>query len=231
MAKMRTPEEEQATKEALFQVSARVFLRDGYEATSMKTLAEEAGCTTGKFYSNFSGKQEILTMLIQKLLMKNCEEAVRYAKKSGDALLGIAVFYALIYRGSALYENLKEIYCEGLRMPEARLVAEQMVLEILQASMLADKPSTKNQNLLEGTEMQLAFKIATGSIPDILSNINIIAEEEREQAFLSILMRMLATDEETCRDMIKRVQKEDSHIRDKAYDVMVKLLEGKKRRK
>ena len=229
MAKTRTPEQEQATKDALFQISARVFLRDGYAETSMKTLAEEAGCTTGKFYSNFSGKQEILSMLMSNLLKKNCEEAVRYADKTGDACFGMAVFYALIYRGSSLYENLREIYCEGLGIQETKQVAEQMSAEIIQAA--SKRNDSEQYEDFQNPEMKLALKTAVSAIPTLLLNIHTIAEEQREQVFMCTLLRILSRDEETCLDIIKRVRKEDSHIRDKAYDVMVKLLEGRKRRR
>ena len=81
MARQRTPEAERKTKEALFLAGARAFLRDGYEATSMKSLAEEAGCTTGKYYCYYSGKPELLKELLTVLFEKNRREAQRFAER------------------------------------------------------------------------------------------------------------------------------------------------------
>ncbi len=47
MANHRTKEQEQALRDELLRVSIRTFLRDGYEQTTMKQLAEAAKCTTG----------------------------------------------------------------------------------------------------------------------------------------------------------------------------------------
>ena len=58
MAIARTPEEEQAVRDNLVSICAKVFLRDGYSKVTMKSLSDEAGCTTGKFYSNFAGKPD-----------------------------------------------------------------------------------------------------------------------------------------------------------------------------
>ena len=77
MAIARTPEEEQAVKDSLISICAEVFLRDGYSNVTMKSLSEEAGCTTGKFYSNFTGKPEILRILIGKLVRMNYKEAAK----------------------------------------------------------------------------------------------------------------------------------------------------------
>lgn len=224
MAKTRTPAEEQATKEALFLVGARAFLRDGYGATSMKTLAEEAGCTTGKFYSNFSGKQEILSMLMETLLRKNSEEAVRYAKKSGDVIMGMTVFFDLIYRGSALYDNLREIYCEGLKPENSGAIAEQMLFKIREA--VVENASLNDVD----ADMLYAYRCIIGALSNMLINLSILPEERREEVFLVNILCMLGLSKEEAGRYLQLVKKEDSRIRDKAYDVMVKLLEGRRRR-
>lgn len=43
----------------IIETAKRVFTRDGLEKASMRTIAKEAGCTTGAIYPYFSGKEEI----------------------------------------------------------------------------------------------------------------------------------------------------------------------------
>lgn len=61
MAKIKaTRAERQAqTKESLIIVARRMFLRDGYAATSLDKVALEAGFSKGAVYSNFAGKEEL----------------------------------------------------------------------------------------------------------------------------------------------------------------------------
>lgn len=67
MANCRTPEQELSAREELLAACTRVFLSEGFEQATMKRLAEEAHCSTGRFYSNFTGKHHILRCLWSKL--------------------------------------------------------------------------------------------------------------------------------------------------------------------
>ncbi len=78
MAVARTEEKVKETREAILKVCNRVLLKDGYETVSMKMLAEAAGFTTGKIYSNFTGKPEILSLLGEKY--------IAIAKLHGEAI-------------------------------------------------------------------------------------------------------------------------------------------------
>ena len=84
MAIARTPEEEQVVRDNLIATCAKVFLRDGYSKVTMKSLADEAGCTTGKFYSNFAGKPEILRVLMEKLTRTTYNETMKLLAKESD---------------------------------------------------------------------------------------------------------------------------------------------------
>lgn len=56
----RTRAERQAeTVRALTDAAAELFLRDGYTATSVSTVAAQAGLTTGALYANFGGKASL----------------------------------------------------------------------------------------------------------------------------------------------------------------------------
>jgi AcrR family transcriptional regulator len=58
-------EETQArTRAQLLRAANRLFLRDGYVATALTTIAAEAGVTKGAVYSNFESKEDLFLALL-----------------------------------------------------------------------------------------------------------------------------------------------------------------------
>ena len=111
MAIARTPEEEQAVRDNLIAVCASVFLRDGYSKSTMKSLSDEAGCTTGKFYSNFSGKPEILSVLMEKFERTNYREAVRLLGAENDSEINkIVLFFVMQYEICHVNDKIRELF-------------------------------------------------------------------------------------------------------------------------
>lgn len=44
----------------------RLFKHDGFHATSLDLIADEAGCTKGAVYSNFDGKEDLLLAVYER---------------------------------------------------------------------------------------------------------------------------------------------------------------------
>jgi AcrR family transcriptional regulator len=59
MARLTRAESRARTREQLVATATELFLRDGYAATSLDAVADEAGYSKGAIYSNFSGKDEL----------------------------------------------------------------------------------------------------------------------------------------------------------------------------
>jgi AcrR family transcriptional regulator len=59
-------ERQAQTREALLDAAARVFVRRGFQASSVEEITAEAGYTRGAFYSNFSSKEELFVELLHK---------------------------------------------------------------------------------------------------------------------------------------------------------------------
>lgn len=60
-----TREESKArTRQELLRAASRLFLRNGFVATSLSDIAEEAGLTKGAVYSNFESKEELFLALL-----------------------------------------------------------------------------------------------------------------------------------------------------------------------
>jgi AcrR family transcriptional regulator len=62
-----TRDESQArTRAELLRAASRLFLRDGYAATSLAAIAEEAAVTKGAVYSNFESKEDLFLALLRE---------------------------------------------------------------------------------------------------------------------------------------------------------------------
>jgi AcrR family transcriptional regulator len=54
------------TRERLIDAARTIFLQKGFAATSVEDVVEAAGYTRGAFYSNFRGKEELLTEVLRR---------------------------------------------------------------------------------------------------------------------------------------------------------------------
>ena len=65
--KRLTREESKAkTRQELLRAANRLFLRNGYVATSLANIAEEAALTKGAVYSNFESKEDLFLAMLQE---------------------------------------------------------------------------------------------------------------------------------------------------------------------
>lgn len=215
MPRTVNPERREKTKKELFQVAARAFLRDGYAATGMKALAAEAGCTTGKFYCYYSGKEEILTELMQELFRGNREAAGRLAERKKDSFYGVLIFLSTLYQGAQAYPNLREIYREGILEPAGGEFLEGILSEML---------SAEGQSAGE----LLRIRIAIQAIPVFFREDT--AADATEEQYLTLLAKILGKQPEDAESYTKLVTGNKTAVREKAYDVLIKLLQGPKKK-
>ena len=67
VARLTRAESQARTRELLSETAQRLFLRDGYHATSLDKIADAAGFSKGAVYSNFSGKDELCLLVLDAL--------------------------------------------------------------------------------------------------------------------------------------------------------------------
>ncbi len=106
MSRQRTRPTREDTRQQLFQAAARVFEEHGIGAASIDAIASAAGLTRGAFYSNFSGKDDLIVAMLQdhvdrsldfyrKLLAQRADRAdfmaaLKVAERTRQDLLGRA---------------------------------------------------------------------------------------------------------------------------------------------
>ena len=62
----RTKEDAALTRETVLDAALAVFSRQGYAATTLDHIAQEAGVTRGAIYWHFGGKAELYNALVEE---------------------------------------------------------------------------------------------------------------------------------------------------------------------
>ena len=85
--------------------AANLFLRRGYEGTSLRLLADEVGMKAGSLYYHFSSKDELLTTILERGIDVMHEAFDRAESTHGDAEPFARISAHIRAHLSALYEN------------------------------------------------------------------------------------------------------------------------------
>lgn len=64
-----------ATRARLLASARRTFARDGYHATSLDRVSENAGCTKGALYDHFGSKEGLFLALLDEQFAKRIDQA------------------------------------------------------------------------------------------------------------------------------------------------------------
>lgn len=89
MPRLTRAESQARTRETLVATATRLFLEDGYAATSLEKVADEAGFSKGAVYSNFRNKDELCLAVIDAIRLDQ-------AHKMTQALEGAATLKAML---------------------------------------------------------------------------------------------------------------------------------------
>jgi AcrR family transcriptional regulator len=82
------------TRELLSDTAQRLFLRDGYHATSLEKVAEAAGFSKGAVYSNFRNKDELCLVVVDRIYAERVQAIAEVFNRGGDVEQRLAAFEA-----------------------------------------------------------------------------------------------------------------------------------------
>lgn len=149
----------------------KVFIREGLEKATMRSIATASGCTTGAIYSVFQSKEEIYAVLLNESLERLRDfisDAFGRAAKPGDRLMNAALAFLGYYRdrpnevslGLYLWHGIKP---RGLgRALDAQLNSSlNQTFAILRAS-LQDIGFSESQTV--DTELAALFSLLIGTL-------------------------------------------------------------------
>lgn len=119
-------ESQAATRTALLDAGARVFIERGFVGASVERIAEAAGYTRGAFYSNFGSKEELFAELLQqRVYVRYAEMAERKVpaslREAGEQLAEIQAER----EGQWLFRLWLELLAHSGRDPEFRKIAAE----------------------------------------------------------------------------------------------------------
>lgn len=76
-ARLTRAESQRQTRQALLDAAARVFVKRGFQGSSVEEITAEAGYSRGAFYSNFKTKDELLVELLRDRVYTRYTEMVQ----------------------------------------------------------------------------------------------------------------------------------------------------------
>jgi AcrR family transcriptional regulator len=71
------------TKEGILSAALRLFAKDGYEAASMREIAEQLGITKGALYKHYGSKQEIIDSIVGRMRQNDAGNAAAFNVPDG----------------------------------------------------------------------------------------------------------------------------------------------------
>ena len=77
-------ERREDTRQQVLAAAARVFARNGFHATSLEAVAEEAGFSRGAVYYNFSDKEELFLELLDRRCTERAQDLREVFSDGGD---------------------------------------------------------------------------------------------------------------------------------------------------
>ncbi|CAM3326227.1 TetR/AcrR family transcriptional regulator [Kibdelosporangium persicum] len=92
MPRLTRAESQARTRDLLVATARELFLRDGYHATSLEKVADEAGFSKGAVYSNFRNKDELCLAVLDQIHHDEIARAVADVGASPSLEEGIAGF-------------------------------------------------------------------------------------------------------------------------------------------
>jgi len=98
----RTKEEALLTREQVLRAALCVFSSQGYAASTLEGIAQEAGVTRGAVYGHFGGKAELYHTLVQEYFARAGERLMAVFSEGGTAR---DVLHRFIVRSLALVED------------------------------------------------------------------------------------------------------------------------------
>jgi AcrR family transcriptional regulator len=110
-------------REALVLAAAKVFLREGFQAASLRAIAAEAGMTTGAVYSNFDGKADLFLAVLEEKLDPRLELMYEAAREAPPGGVGAALdeqFAAYLRLRRRWLILLIEFWAQAARDPKLR---------------------------------------------------------------------------------------------------------------
>lgn len=126
-------ESQARTRRMLVGTARAMFLRDGYAATSLEKVAEEAGFSKGAVYSNFDGKDDLCLAVLETIHHEVAEAVLGSLRGAGGVEQALGAFdrWAEARLGDPDWSALEaEFAARSRRDPRLRAALEERNVRI-----------------------------------------------------------------------------------------------------
>jgi AcrR family transcriptional regulator len=175
-------ERQALTRTALVDAAERLFVAQGFHATSLDSVAAEAGYTKGAVYSNFASKEDLFFAVYERRLdarVAEFEEIIAAAPTAWDALYTAALTAVpRTERGDGWLAVFFEFWAHVLRHAELRerfAALHARIIEPLEAGLVrhADEtgtplPEDPRKLATARYAMQLGLQLERLTQPDVV---------------------------------------------------------------
>lgn len=94
-------ESKEATRLRLLEAAERLFVRNGYDHTSVDEISETAGYSRGAFYSNFDDKEQVFLAVIDKWrpeVLRALDDLLNHVSEPADRIAAVREWFSNLWR-------------------------------------------------------------------------------------------------------------------------------------
>lgn len=77
---------EKSSKEKIIEAALRIFIKEGYEDTTVRMILEESGTVAGSFYHYFDSKEELFEAVMESFLIQHVSQIAEIARNNETTL-------------------------------------------------------------------------------------------------------------------------------------------------
>lgn len=191
------------SKTGILEVAYKLFLKDGYEQTTIRQIAVAAQASTGSIYHFFGSKDGILAELVTRMFEASTQASDAAFSRRRDPLYRLALELASQLQLITLNERLAEIYAA--------------VFKSWTLTQLTQRLSVKRNKDLLGTALPhwrddrffaagLAIKGLLSAMVEERLHLNRLGLEERVTTLLTAVMPLFEADQGNTVKIIKAVR-------------------------
>ena len=214
-----------SVKSKILHAAAKLFLRQGYEKSTIREIAAEAGVNRGSVCFAFKDKEAILCELVAYVLEGQFEATTKFLEgKTQDKILFYAAETTLQLYIAESSEHMREMYNVSYSLPHAAQIVYHKITGKLQDVFAAHLPHLQEKDFYE-------LEIASAGIMRNFMSVPCdmyFTMDRKVKRFLETTFLVYRVSDEKIREAIEFVSGFDfAVIAQNTIDNMLKYLESK----
>ncbi len=208
MANTRTRKEKhgESVKERLLYAAAKLFLENGYDATTIKGVAATAGISYGSVQFLYPLKEDILCELVRYVLEGQFNAASKFLRdKTDDKVLFYAAETTMQLYMAESGESIRNLYGAAYSMPKSSEIIQLAITEKVEQIFGEYLPGLKTQDFY-------MLEIASGGIIRSFMTVPCnmwFTMDLKVKAFLETTLRVYQVPQEKINEAIEFVKQFD----------------------